>query len=188
MQTPFHKGHEKARKRYRTQHSADYWLDLLDTTRLNLEMIKLIENIEYFFISTASLEGAPNLNFKGGNRGILHVVDDRRLVFPELAGNGILHSLGDLEENDKVSLLVIDFNQQARLKISGRATVLYEDLYIHPYSAYFQGYDFHSLIVIDIDYVIPNCPKYISKVRESILDFDPKSRDAKIIQKLCGLS
>jgi len=185
MEKVFHKGHTLARKKYRTKENADYWMEVLDTSVLNDAMINMIGEAEYFFFATSSPDGQPNLNFKGGDKGFLHVIDKKRLVFPDLEGNGILHSMGDLELNSKVSLLIADFNQNARIKIIGRATVVYEDVYVHDYSQYFLSLVFDRLIIIDIDYVIPNCPKNMFLVRRSIKKFDPEKRDPNIIHKLC---
>ncbi|WP_457747958.1 pyridoxamine 5'-phosphate oxidase family protein [Sulfurimonas sp.] len=182
----FHKGHENARNRYKTKSNADYWLEILDTSQLNTAMIEMISNLPYFFFATSSLEGQPHLNFKGGNKGILHVVNNKQLVFPDLAGNGILHSMGDLEINNKVSLLIADFNHNARLKIIGKATVIFEDVYIHEYTKFFNNYTFDRLIIIDIDYVLPNCPKNMYVLKDDIEKFDKNKKDLNIIQKLCG--
>jgi len=186
MKQIFHTGHELARSKYNTKANADYWLEVLDTTKLNSAMIDMINEISYFFFSTASQDGQPNLNFKGGEKGILHVVNDKKIVFPDLSGNGIMHSMGDLEVNNKVSLLIADFNQNARIKIIGTATVVYEDTYIHEYTKFFHNYKFDRLIIIDIKYVLPNCPKNLYVVRESIEKFDKTKKDLNIIQKLCG--
>lgn len=186
MKKIFHEGHQKARDKYKTKANADYWLETLDTTKLNDEMKKFIENTTYFFFATASPDGQPNLNYKGGDKGFLYVVDEHRLVFPNFQGNGILHSLGDLETNDKVSLLIPDFNHNVRLKIIGTATVIYEDLYISEFMDYFKHYEYDSLIVIDIAYVIPNCPNNLHRVKDAIINFDEKDRDSKILHKLMG--
>jgi len=186
MNNIFHQGHKQAREKYQTKANADYWLETLDTSRLNQEMIKFIENSSYFFFATASPDGQPNLNYKGGDKGFLHVVNEKKLVFPNFSGNGILHSIGDLELNNKVSLLIPDFNQNARIKIIGTATVIYEDAYMSEYMDYFSRFTFDSLIVIDITYVIPNCPSNLHRVKESILSFDEKDKDPQIIKKLCG--
>jgi len=186
MKNIFHKGHKNARNKYKTKENADYWLDILDTSKLNDAMKNMIMSIEYFFFATASPTGQPNLNFKGGDKGFLHVVNEKRLVFPDLLGNGIMHSMGDLELNNKVSLLIADFNQNARIKIIGKATVIYEDVYIHEYSEYFTSCSFDRLIIIDIDYVLPNCPKNLYLVSESVKNFDKKEKDLNIIKKLCG--
>jgi len=186
MKNIFHKGHKKAREKYKTKANADYWLEALDTSRLNSAMIEFTEDTTYFFFATASPDGQPNLNYKGGKKGFLHVVDEKKLVFPNFQGNGILHSIGDLELNDKVSLLIPDFNQNVRLKIIGRATVIYEDVYVSEYMDYFSAYTFDSLIVIDIDYVIPNCPNNLHRVKDAITGFDEKSKDVNLLKKLCG--
>ncbi len=184
MKKVFHDGHKKARKRYKTTANADYWLEKLDTDKLNDAMKSFIEKSTYLFFATASLDGQPNLNFKGGERGFVRVVNDHRLVFVNFSGNGILHSLGDLEVNDKVSLLIPDFNHNVRLKIIGRARVIYEDLYMSEYMDYFHSFDFDSLVVVDITYVIPNCPNNLHRVKDAIVNFDEKERDSALLEKL----
>jgi len=186
MQKIFHEGHEHARLKYNTKANADYWLEVLDTTKLNSAMIAMINEMSYFFFATASPNGQPNLNFKGGEKGILHVINDKRIVFPDFVGNGIMHSMGDLEANNKVSLLIADFNHNARIKIAGTATVIFEDAYVHEYAKFFHHYRFDRLIIIDIEYVLPNCPKNMYIVRDSIEKFDKTKKDLNIIQKLCG--
>ncbi|BAF71891.1 pyridoxamine 5'-phosphate oxidase family protein [Sulfurovum sp. NBC37-1] len=186
MKNIFHKGHEKARDKYNTKANADYWLETLDTSKLNSAMMEFIENCSYFFFATASPDGQPNLNYKGGEKGFLHVVKENKLVFPNFKGNGILHSLGDLELNNKVSLLIPDFNQDVRLKIIGKATVVYENVYISEFWDYFSAYKFDSLIMIDIEYVIPNCPSNLHRVRDSILNFTEEDKDISLLPKLMG--
>jgi len=186
MKNIFHQGHKKARDRYNTKANADYWLETLDTSKLNNAMIEFIENCTYFFFATASPEGQPNLNYKGGEKGFLHVINENQLVFPNFKGNGILHSLGDLELNDKVSLLIPDFNHHVRLKIIGQAKVVYEDVYISEFYDYFSAYNFDSLIIIDIKYVIPNCPSNLHRVKDSILNFTEEDEDKNLLHKLMG--
>ena len=179
----FHQGHQRARDRYKTKANADYWLDVLDTSKLNATMIDFINQSTYLFFATASSDGQPNLNYKGGEKGFVRVVNENKLVFINFQGNGILHSLGDLEVNDKVSLLIPDFNHNVRLKIIGKATVIYEDAYVSEFMEYFNAFTFDSLIVVDISYVIPNCPSNLHYVKDSIINFDEKEKDAQLLNK-----
>ena len=183
MKNIFHKGHKKARNRYQTNANADYWLNVLDTTKLNNTMMDFINNCTYFFFATASPDGQPNLNYKGGEKGFICAVNDKKLVFVNFKGNGILHSLGDLELNNKVSLLVPDFNQNVRLKIIGKATVIYEDVYVSEYMDLFNAFTFDSLIVVDVEYVIPNCPSNLHFVKDAIVNFDEKEKDFQLLNK-----
>ncbi len=183
MNKIFHKGHQKSRNRYKTHANADYWLNALDTSKLNSTMTEFINNCTYLFFATSSPDGQPNLNYKGGEKGFVHVVNEAKLVFINFQGNGILHSLGDLEINDKVSLLIPDFNQNVRLKIIGKATVIYEDIYVSEYMDYFNAFTFDSLIVVDIEYVIPNCPSNLHYVKDGILNFDEKDKDSQLLNK-----
>ncbi len=183
MKNIFHKGHKKARNRYQTNTNADYWLNVLDASKLNNTMMDFINNCTYFFFATASPDGQPNLNYKGGEKGFICAVNDKKLVFVNFKGNGILHSLGDLELNNKVSLLVPDFNQNVRLKIIGKATVIYDDVYVSEYMDLFNAFTFDSLIVVDVKYVIPNCPSNLHYVKDAVLNFDEKEKDSQLLNK-----
>lgn len=167
---PFNEAHRIARQKYGTTARADYWLDLLDTTSLDEMMIQLIAQSEYFFLATSSADGRPNVNYKGGEKGFLHVIDENTVIFPDYKGNGILHSIGDIESNPYVGLLIADFRQDVRIKISGKATVLADTSDLQPYQNIFSACHFDRLVLIKIDYVIPNCSNNLSKIRTSILD------------------
>jgi predicted pyridoxine 5'-phosphate oxidase superfamily flavin-nucleotide-binding protein len=156
-----HQGHRKAQQYYGTSKKAEYWLETIVSDRLTQSMQLMIGKQKFFFIATSSKDGSPNLNYKGGEEGILQVINEQRIVYPEIEGNGILHGIGDLFENNQVAMLIIDFNRKQRIKLSGKATVVNENIAAHPYAALFSNYTFHSLVIVDIDCVMPNCSKYI---------------------------
>ncbi len=167
---PFNDGHRAVREKYGTTAQATYWLNVLETTSLDSMMIELIGKTDYFFLATSSADGRPNVNYKGGEKGFLHVIDKNTIVFPDFKGNGILHSIGDIETNPYVGLLIADFIEDVRIKISGKATILSASKEIEAYEEIFRAYQFDRLILVKIDYAIPNCSNNLCKVRESILD------------------
>jgi len=92
--------------------------------RLNDDLIAFIGAIDNFFIGTASTDGWPHVQHRGGPAGFLKVLDDRTLAFADYAGNKQYITVGNLSENSRVMLFLIDYERGRRLKIWGRATVI----------------------------------------------------------------
>ena len=80
-----------------------------------------------FFLATASAEGQPYVQHRGGPPGFLHVLDERTLAFADYRGNRQFISLGNLAENPRVHLFLIDYAERARVKVWGRARVVEDD-------------------------------------------------------------
>ncbi len=77
-----------------------------------------------FYLATASADGQPYVQHRGGAPGFLRVLDPRTLEFPDYSGNRQYVSVGNLAENDRVALILVDYPARRRLKIQGRAEVL----------------------------------------------------------------
>lgn len=75
------------------------------------------------FLGTASADGQPYLQHRGGAPGFLKVIDHSTLGMVDLPGNGQFITLGHLSENDRVLIFLIDFSTRQRVKIWGRARV-----------------------------------------------------------------
>ncbi|MDF1881830.1 pyridoxamine 5'-phosphate oxidase family protein [Sulfurimonas sp. MAG313] len=166
----FTEEHIEVRKKYKTNDEANHWLNSIDTTYLNEFMITFIESMPYFFFATSSSNGNTNVNFKGSEGNTLvKVLSKNKLIFADYKGNGILHSVGDISSNPKVGMLFVDFNKDFRLKISGRAKVIDNELALNQYLDVFETFEMMRLIEVEIEYVIPNCSNKLSIVRQSIL-------------------
>jgi len=77
-----------------------------------------------FYIATVTVDGWPYMQHRGGPKGFLRVLDDRTLAFADFAGNAQYITVGDLETNDRVALFLMDYPNQARLKVIGHARVV----------------------------------------------------------------
>jgi predicted pyridoxine 5'-phosphate oxidase superfamily flavin-nucleotide-binding protein len=91
------------------------------------EMQARIANANSVVIGTASLEGWPHLQHRGGPRGFIKVLGPRSLAFADYAGNKQYITIGNLAENDRIFLLLIDYAARTRLKIWGRGRVVEDD-------------------------------------------------------------
>ena len=91
---------------------------------LTPELVRYIEERDSFFMATASREGWPYVQHRGGPPGFLRVIDERTLAFADFSGNRQYLSIGNLAENDRVHLFLMDWAHARRLKIWGRAEVV----------------------------------------------------------------
>jgi uncharacterized protein len=95
--------------------------------RLNGELAAFIAATDSFFIATANRDGWPHIQHRGGPAGFLKVLDDRTLAFGDFSGNKQYITVGNLAENDRVMLFLIDYERGRRLKIWGRAAAIDDD-------------------------------------------------------------
>ena len=116
-----------------------------------------------FYLATASAEGQPYIQHRGGPAGFLKVLGPTTLAFADFAGNQQYISLGNLSENDRVQLFLMDYANRQRIKIWGRAKVVEGDVdllakLVDP------GYRARPerAIVIEISAWDVNCPQHIT--------------------------
>ena len=105
------------------------------------ELAAFIAEQDTAFLGTASADGAPYIQHRGGPKGFIKVVDEHTLGFADYRGNRQYITLGNLSENDRAYLFLIDFSRRQRIKLWGRARVvenddaLIEKLFDHGYKA-----------------------------------------------------
>ncbi|MDP3890633.1 pyridoxamine 5'-phosphate oxidase family protein [Nocardioides sp.] len=92
--------------------------------RIGPDEAAFIESRDSFFIATVSETGWPYVQHRGGPPGFLQVVDDTTLGFADFRGNRQYITRGNLDHDPRVSLFLVDYQLQARMKILGRARVV----------------------------------------------------------------
>jgi predicted pyridoxine 5'-phosphate oxidase superfamily flavin-nucleotide-binding protein len=93
-------------------------------TEVTEDLREFLSGIDTAFLATASADGQPYIQHRGGGKGFLHVLDEHTLAFVDLAGNRQYISTGNLSENDRFCLFLIDYAQRQRVKIWGTAKVV----------------------------------------------------------------
>ena len=91
--------------------------------RLGDDEARFIFQQRSFYMATVSETGWPYVQHRGGPRGFLKVLDDQTLAFADFAGNRQLISVGNVANNDRVALILMDYAQRVRLKILGHLQV-----------------------------------------------------------------
>jgi hypothetical protein len=80
-----------------------------------------------FFLASANAEGQPYIQHRGGPPGFFRVIDDGTLGFADYSGNRQFITLGNLVENPRVHVFLIDYMGRRRVKIWGEARVVEDD-------------------------------------------------------------
>ena len=92
------------------------------------ELAKFIAEQDTVFLGTASADGAPYIQHRGGPPGFIKVVDEKTLGFADYRGNRQYITLANLSENDRAYLFLLDPARKQRIKIWGRARVIENDV------------------------------------------------------------
>ncbi len=96
-------------------------------TRITPDLQQFIEAQTSVLLATANREGQPYIQHRGGPAGFLRVLDDKTIGFADFSGNRQYITLGNLAENPKAHLFLIDYAHRQRVKIWGEARVVEGD-------------------------------------------------------------
>jgi uncharacterized protein len=123
-----------------------------------------IEAQTTLFMATANLDGQPYIQHRGGPAGFLHVLDAHTLAFADFTGNRQFVSTGNLADNPKAQLFLMDYARRQRVKVWGEARVetdpaLVERLMPAGYKARAE-----QAIVFTVKAWDANCPQHIPRL------------------------
>jgi predicted pyridoxine 5'-phosphate oxidase superfamily flavin-nucleotide-binding protein len=88
------------------------------------DLAEFIAELDMFYLGTANAEGQPYIQYRGGSPGFLKVLDDRTLAFADFGGNRQYITVGNLSENPKAFLFLMDYANSQRVKLWGTAKVV----------------------------------------------------------------
>lgn len=111
-----------SRRAYAAQEEAGAW-----PTTITEDLKTFIEAQTSVFLATANAEGQPYIQHRGGSAGFLRVIDSQTIGFVDYAGNRQYISSGNLAENPRAYLFLIDYAHRRRIKIWGTARVVEGD-------------------------------------------------------------
>ncbi len=96
-------------------------------TRITADLAGFIEAQVSVFLATTNADGQPYIQHRGGPPGFLRVLDDHTIGFADFAGNRQYITQGNLSDNPKAHLFLIDYTSKQRVKIWGEARVVEGD-------------------------------------------------------------
>ncbi len=96
-------------------------------TEVDDKLAAFLADANSFYFATASADGQPYIQHRGGPKGFLKVLDRQTLAFVDYAGNQQYLTQGNLSENPKAYIFVMDYAHRRRVKIWGEARVVEDD-------------------------------------------------------------
>lgn len=133
-------------------------------TTVTSELKAFLSELDMFYLGTASAEGQPYIQYRGGSPGFLRVVDERTLGFADFGGNRQYITLGNLSENPRAFIFLMDYARGRRVKIWGTARVVEDDpaLIEQLRDPMYPG-SVERVILFEIEAWDVNCPQHIHR-------------------------
>ena len=111
-----------SRRAYQRMEEGGSW-----QTRITPDLARFVAAQTSVFLATANAHGQPYIQHRGGPPGFLRVLDDKTIGFIDFVGNKQFITQGNLADNPKAHLFLIDYAQRQRIKIWGEARVVEDD-------------------------------------------------------------
>jgi uncharacterized protein len=128
------------------------------------DLAGLIGATRTFYLATASKDGQPYIQHRGGPKGFLRVLDEHTLAFADFSGNRQYITLGNLSENARACIFIMDYERGQRVKIWGEASVVRDDPALN--ASLISDYDarVEQAIVFRVKAWDANCPQHIPQM------------------------
>ena len=161
---------------------------------IDAKLADFIASMRSFYLATASKDGQPYVQHRGGPPGFLRVIDERTLAFADFSGNRQYITTGNLAENPRALIFLMDYQHRQRVKIWGIARVIEDDpelvarLFPEAYRARAE-----AAIVFTVEAWDANCPQHIpqmlfaEEVATTVGALKIGSKHLKPIMPICAL-
>jgi len=134
-------------------------------TAVTPDLSAFLAEARSFYLATASAGGQPYVQHRGGPPGFLRVIDERTLGFADFKGNRQYITTGNLAENARAYIFIMDYAHRRRVKLWGRARVVEDDpallarLWPEGYAARPE-----QIILFEVEAWDTNCPQHIPQM------------------------
>lgn len=145
--------------------------------------IEFLAERDSFYWATVSSSGWPYVQHRGGPKGFLKVIDSQTLALADFRGNKQFISTGNLLTDNRVAMILVDYPQQARLKILGHVEVFEgENVAGWIQRVQMQGYKavIERVFVVHLEAYDWNCPQHITprytaeEIRDAVHDVEER--------------
>jgi uncharacterized protein len=153
-------------------------------TEVDENLAAFLADTNSLYLSTASADGQPYIQHRGGPKGFVKVLDKTTLAFADYSGNRQYITQGNLSENPRAHIFVMDYAHRRRVKIWGEARVVDDDPALMK-SLMPRGYKARpeQVILFKISAWDTNCPQHIpQKFDAADVAVALAARDARIIE------
>ena len=146
-----------SRRSYARKEEGGGWPNEIDAS-----LKQFLVQVDSFYLGTANGEGQPYIQHRGGPKGFLKILDNKRLAFADFGGNRQYITAGNLSENNKATIFLMDYPNRTRIKLWGTAKIaedndkLLESLTDPDYRAKVERAIIFTVTAWDV-----NCPQHI---------------------------
>ncbi|WP_406857750.1 pyridoxamine 5'-phosphate oxidase family protein [Alsobacter sp. KACC 23698] len=132
-------------------------------TAVTPELAAFLAEVDTAFLATANAKGQPYAQHRGGPAGFIRVVDEHTLGFADFSGNRQYVTTGNLQENERAFLFLIDYAHRRRVKLWGRARVVQDPDLVARLMP--EGYEARpeQAILFTVEAWDINCPQHIPR-------------------------
>ncbi len=133
-------------------------------TKVTRDLQGFLAERDSFYMASVNAEGQPYIQHRGGAPGFLKVLDEKTLAFADFIGNRQYISMGNLNDNNKAHIFVMDYANRSRVKIWGTARFEEDDkeLIAKLHDDGYKGRPQRALI-FTVDAWDSNCPQHIQR-------------------------
>ena len=134
-------------------------------TAITPDLAGFLAEVRSFYLASANADGQPYIQHRGGPPGFLRVLDDHTLGFADFKGNRQFITTGNLADNPRAFMFVMDYAQRRRVKLWGRARVAETDAALLG-RLWPEGYQARpeQVILFDVEAWDTNCPQHIPQM------------------------
>ena len=153
-------------------------------TEIDQNLSAFLADANSLYFATASADGQPYIQHRGGPKGFVKILDKKTLAFADYSGNRQYLTQGNLSENPRAHIFLMDYAHRRRIKIWGEARVVEDDPALLK-SLIPQGYKARpeQVILFTISAWDTNCPQHIpQKFDAADVAAALASRDARIAE------
>ena len=153
------RGSRRAYAKMEQQGRQGPWQDVITS-----ELGEFIAERDSLYLGTASADGQPHVQHRGGPKGFIKVLDEHTLAFADFAGNAQYISLGNLSENDKAFIFLMDYPNRLRIKIWGTAKFIEDDpeLFAKVVATTYEARP-ERVLHLHVEAWSPNCTQHIQQ-------------------------
>jgi len=153
-------------------------------TVIDEHLAEFLTEIDTAYLATSNAAGQPYAQHRGGPKGFIRVIDAQTIGFADYAGNRQYVSTGNLADNDRAFLFLMDYANRRRVKIWGRARVVADDPALAA-ALMPDGYRARpeQVILFEVEAWDVNCPQHIpQKIDAAAVAAGLAKRDSRIAE------
>jgi uncharacterized protein len=134
-------------------------------TAISADLVGFLGEVRSFYLATGNAEGQPYVQHRGGPPGFLRVIDEHTLGFADYKGNRQYITTGNLADNPRAFIFVMDYAHRRRIKLWGRARVVADDPALLA-RLWPEGYEARpeQIILFEVEAWDTNCPQHIPQM------------------------